>query len=47
MRGECLTSGAEGITNHCLNLRQKRRTAGAFHIQNVNAYHSLLRPMPN
>jgi transposase-like protein len=34
---------AEGITHHRLNLRQKRRTQGAFHIQNVNAYHSRLK----
>lgn len=34
---------AEGITHHRLNLRQKRRTDGAFHIQNVNAYHSRLK----
>lgn len=34
---------AEGITHHRLNLRQKRRTEGAFHIQNVNAYDSRLK----
>ena len=34
---------AEGITHHRLNSRQKRRTDGAFHIQNVNAYHSRLK----
>ncbi|MBX8595947.1 IS1595 family transposase [Pseudomonas cichorii] len=34
---------AEGITHRRLNLRQKRRTDGAFHIQNVNAYHSRLK----
>jgi len=34
---------AEGITHHRMNLRQKRRTDGAFHIQNVNAYHSRLK----
>ena len=34
---------AEGITHHRLNLRQKCRTDGAFHIQNVNAYDSRLK----
>lgn len=34
---------AEGITHHRVNLRQKRRTDGAFHIQNVNAYHGRLK----
>lgn len=34
---------AEGITHKRSNLRQKRRTDGAFHIQNVNAYHSRLK----
>lgn len=34
---------AEGITHRRSNLRQKRRTDGAFHIQNVNAYHSRLK----
>lgn len=34
---------AAGITHRRLNLRQKRRTDGAFHIQNVNAYDSRLK----
>lgn len=34
---------ANGITHRRLNLRQKRRTDGAFHIQNVNAYDSRLK----
>lgn len=34
---------AEGITHRRSNLRQKRRTDGAFHIQNVNAYHARLK----
>lgn len=34
---------AEGITHHRVNLRQKRRVDGAFHIQNVNAYHGRLK----
>jgi transposase-like protein len=34
---------AEGITHRRSNMRQKRRTDGAFHIQNVNAYHSRLK----
>lgn len=34
---------AQGITHRRSNLRQKRRTDGAFHIQNVNAYHSRLK----
>lgn len=34
---------AGGITHHCLNLRQKTRTDGAFYIQSVNAYHSRLK----
>lgn len=34
---------ASGITHRRLNLRQKRRTDGAFHIQNVNAYDSRLK----
>ncbi|MDT4848061.1 IS1595 family transposase ISPsta1 [compost metagenome] len=34
---------AAGITHHRVNLRQKRRVDGAFHIQNVNAYHGRLK----
>ena len=34
---------AAGITHRRLNLRQRRRTDGAFHIQNVNAYDSRLK----
>lgn len=33
----------EGVAHHCINLRQKRRVDGAFHIQNVNAYDSRLK----
>jgi transposase-like protein len=34
---------AQGITHRRSNLRQKRRCDGAFHIQNVNAYHARLK----
>ena len=31
---------SEGISHEALNLSQKERVRGAYHIQNVNAYHS-------
>jgi hypothetical protein len=33
----------QGITHRPVNLRQKRRVNGPFHIQNVNAYDSRLK----
>ncbi|MBT00511.1 MAG: IS1595 family transposase [Oceanospirillaceae bacterium] len=32
-----------GITFHRINTSQKKRVEGAFHVQNVNAYHSRLK----
>ncbi|MFC1309479.1 MAG: transposase [gamma proteobacterium symbiont of Ctena orbiculata] len=32
-----------GITYHQVNVSQKQRVTGAFHVQNVNAYHSRLK----
>lgn len=34
---------AQGITHRAINLRQHQRVNGAYHIQNVNAYHSRLK----